>query len=203
MAFKDRSVRELADMICGNFESTKSFFRYRSSSYLTEFFQDCDADYSHDGTTRWYWVAERLREILAGPQAQPHALPVTFSRVIQTLMDPNDATNEGPDRPGALALLNITLGREGYEAFYARDKQCSLRLIALPVSSGGGVDPALGSERERSLSRSRWLDANALQLKHADLGRRTARRGKTPTLPPAAKTLWQGMISATGFLAMA
>jgi len=129
MAFKDRSVRELADMICGNFESRKSFFRYRSSSYLTEFFQDCDADYSHDGTTRWYWVAERLREILAGPQAQPHALPVTFSRVIQTLMDPNDATNEGPDRPGALALLNITLGREGYEAFYAGDKQCYLRHI--------------------------------------------------------------------------
>jgi hypothetical protein len=25
---------------------------------------------------------------------------------------------------------------------------------------------------------------------------------KPPTLPPAAKTLWQGMISATGFLAM-
>ena len=26
---------------------------------------------------------------------------------------------------------------------------------------------------------------------------------KPPTLPPAARTLWQGMISATGFLAMA
>ena len=26
---------------------------------------------------------------------------------------------------------------------------------------------------------------------------------KPPILPPAARTLWQGMISATGFLAMA
>ncbi|MGC1885982.1 MAG: hypothetical protein WA709_07790, partial [Stellaceae bacterium] len=96
--FRDRSLRELADMICGNFDSAKSFFRYRSSSYLTEFFQDCDTDYLHDGTTRWYWVSERLREILAGPHPQLHALPITFSRVIRTLMDPNDATNEGPDR---------------------------------------------------------------------------------------------------------
>ena len=100
MAFKDRSLRELADMICGNFERTKSFFRYRSSSYLTEFFQDCSTDYRHDGTSRSYWVAERLREILAAPSTQPHALPITFCRVIQTLMDPNDAENEGPERPG-------------------------------------------------------------------------------------------------------
>ena len=64
------------------------------------------------------------------------------------------------------------------------------------------VYPAPRSKRERSLSRSRWLDVNALQLKHADLGRRTARRGKTTNLT-AGQTLWQGMISATGFLAMA
>jgi len=35
-----------------------SRFRYRSSSYLTEFFQDCDTDHTHDGTTRQYWVAD-------------------------------------------------------------------------------------------------------------------------------------------------
>jgi len=127
MPLKERSLNELAEMICGNFDSTKSFFRYRSSSYLTEFFRDCGTDYSHDGSTRSYWVAERLREILAAPSPQPHALPIAFSHVIQNLMDPNDATNEGSDRPGALGLLNITLGREGYEAFYAEDKQCYLR----------------------------------------------------------------------------
>jgi hypothetical protein len=82
MAFKDRSVRELADMICGNFESTKSFFRYRSSSYLTEFFQDCDTDYCHDGTTRWHWVAERLREILAGPRAIMHLTEQESSTIL-------------------------------------------------------------------------------------------------------------------------
>jgi hypothetical protein len=45
-------------------------------------------------------------------------------------MDQSDALNEGPDRPGALALLNIALAREGFEAFYAPDRQCYLRHVA-------------------------------------------------------------------------
>jgi hypothetical protein len=47
------------------------------------------------------------------------------------------------------------------------------------------------------------LEINALSREHADLGRRTAWRGKPPILPPAARTLWHGMISGTRFLAMA
>ena len=38
------------------------------------------------------------------------------------------------------------------------------------------------SKRERSLSRSRGRDVNALQLKHADFSRRATRRGKTTNL---------------------
>ena len=60
---------QIADMICGNSrEGETNCFRYRSSSYLTEFFQDCDTDYAHDGSTRNYWVAETLKTILAEPQ---------------------------------------------------------------------------------------------------------------------------------------
>ena len=35
MEFKSRTIKEIAEMICGNFEKEHSFFRYRSSSYLT------------------------------------------------------------------------------------------------------------------------------------------------------------------------
>jgi hypothetical protein len=97
MQFKDRTLNQLADMICGNFEAAKSFFVYRSSSYITEFFQDCDTDYRHDGSTRRYWVAETLRQILAEPHPSLTVPPDTFARVIRTLMDPSDAINEGPD----------------------------------------------------------------------------------------------------------
>ncbi len=130
MEFKQRTLRQIADMICGNFKTEKSFFHYRSSSYITEFFQDCDTDYTHDGTTRNYWVAGVLQKILCEPQPNTTTPPETFSRVIRTLMAQEDATNEESDRSKALSLLNAALGREGYEAFYAPDKQCYLRHVA-------------------------------------------------------------------------
>ncbi|WP_433677981.1 hypothetical protein [Nocardia sp. CA-119907] len=53
--------------------------------------------------------------------------PETFCRLIDQLMSPSDALNEGPDRPKALAMLNEVLAREGFEAFYAEDRHCYLR----------------------------------------------------------------------------
>lgn len=130
MEFKQRTLKQIADMICGNFDTKETFFRYRSSSFLTEFFQDADTDYIHDGSTRNWWVANTLQQILAEPQSIPNYPPETFLRVIQVLMDQGDALNEGADRPGALGLLNAALAREGFEAFYAEDKKCYLRHLA-------------------------------------------------------------------------
>jgi hypothetical protein len=141
MEFKQRTLRELANMICGNFEADKSFFVYRSSSYLTQFFQDCDTDYAHDGSTRYAWVAEALKSILNEPQPNPTAPPDAFSRVIRVLMDQGDAVHEGPDRPNALSLLNTALAREGYEAFYAPDNQCYLKHIATNTVASASPNP--------------------------------------------------------------
>ena len=44
MKLKKKTI-EIADMICGNSESSASFFVYRSSSYLTEFFEECELPY--------------------------------------------------------------------------------------------------------------------------------------------------------------
>lgn len=127
MEFKKRTLSQIADMICGNYEAATSFFEYRSSKYLTEFFEDCGTEYEHDGSTRGLWVSERLKDILDGPQLDAMTPPETFLTVIRVLMDQGNALNEGPDRPGALALLNSALTREGFEAFYAPDKICYLR----------------------------------------------------------------------------
>ncbi|HTF63987.1 MAG TPA: hypothetical protein VK638_14985 [Edaphobacter sp.] len=130
MEFKRRTLRQLADMICGNFNHEESSFLYRSSSVITQFFQDCDTDYAHDGSTRNSWVADTLEKILQEPQPNARTPPDTFARVIRGLMDQSDAKNEGPEREKALALLNGSLAREGFEAFYGPDKQCYLRHIA-------------------------------------------------------------------------
>lgn len=141
MEFRKRSLMQIADMICGNFKAEESFFRYRSSSYLTEFFRDCDTDYEHDGSTRNYWVAEILRQILLEPHANAQTPPLTFSRVIRTLMDQEDAMNEGKERSGALAMLNGALAREGFAAFYAEDRQCYLRHIATNTITAAIANP--------------------------------------------------------------
>ena len=141
MVFKERTLLEIADMICGNFKEEESLFRYRSSSYLTEFFSDVDTDYRHDGSTRNRWVAETLREILTEPQPNASVPPATFSRVIRTLMDQGDAKNESADRKGALALLNVSLAREGFEAFYAPNKQCYLRHLATNTIAMASPNP--------------------------------------------------------------
>ncbi|MCM0594062.1 MAG: hypothetical protein KA716_29320 [Gloeotrichia echinulata DEX184] len=129
MKFKQRTLDRIADMICGNSESKseESFFPYKSSSYITKFFQDCDTEYKHDGSTRKVWVSSVLKEILTEPQQNANTPPETFLRVIRNLMEQGNACNEDSNRIGALALLNSELDREGFEAFYADDKQCYLR----------------------------------------------------------------------------
>jgi hypothetical protein len=56
-------------------------------------------------------------------------------------MDQGDAVNEGPERPKALTVLNTTLAREGYEGFYAPDKQCYLRHIATNTIATASPNP--------------------------------------------------------------
>ncbi|EXB33127.1 hypothetical protein J546_1790 [Acinetobacter sp. 1461402] len=38
--------------------------------FITEFFEECDLPFKHDGSTRWYWTAERLNELLQEPCLQ-------------------------------------------------------------------------------------------------------------------------------------
>jgi hypothetical protein len=56
-------------------------------------------------------------------------------------MDPADAKDEPPDRPGALKALNVSLNREGFEAFYADDNQCYLRHIDTNTIVGPAPNP--------------------------------------------------------------
>jgi hypothetical protein len=141
MNFKERTLMQIADMICGNYQADESFFKYRSSSYLTRFFRDCDTGYVHDGSTRQSWVAQTLKDILAGPKPGPNIPPDAFGRVVQQLMDQEDANNEDPDRASALAMLNASLAREGFEAFYADDRQCYLRHIRTNTVAVAGPNP--------------------------------------------------------------
>jgi hypothetical protein len=131
MRFRDRNLRSLAELVIGD---TPHFPR-RSSSYITQFFEECDLDFVHDGSTRWRWTADRLGELLQEPQPAPYALPERFVHVFRTLMHKSDATEDDPDRSLALDELNKPLRREGYEAFYDEDDVLYIRHIGSKVIS--------------------------------------------------------------------
>lgn len=59
MKFKDRNLRQTAEMHIGDNKE----FQYTSSSSITRFFEECDLDFAHDGSTRWSWTQARLSEL--------------------------------------------------------------------------------------------------------------------------------------------
>lgn len=132
MKLHKRTIKQLANLVVGNLDVTKDLFPYRSSKYITEFFEEMDTDYEHDGSTRADWAEGVIAEILISERGdEPAGVPDAFARLINRLMDlteRQDADEEG--RPKALALLNNCLARDGFEAFYGEDKHCHLRHIA-------------------------------------------------------------------------
>lgn len=122
--FKSRNLKEIAECIIGD----KQYFKYLSSSYITRFFEDCDLDFVHDGSTRWAWTSEKLEEILKEPTPS-NTLPNVFVHVLRMLMEKADSTDDDPTREKALDTLNKPLNREGFEAFYAEDNILYIRHI--------------------------------------------------------------------------
>ena len=144
-------------MVIGNVEH----FPYRSSSFITEFFQECDLDFVHDGSTRWAWTASRLDELLGEPQATAHALPERFMNLLRTLMLKSDATDGDPARAHALGTLNVPLMREGFEAYYGEDDLLYVRHVATRTISSAAASPhrpLTPAELKRRIQLAGYLD---------------------------------------------
>jgi hypothetical protein len=163
MKFRQRTLSEIADLICGN-TPVDRFFQYRTSRMLDEFFADADASHIQgEGGSRARWTASVLDNILAEPWPSPSVSPDRFARVISLLMEQEDAKDEPADRPGALAQLNKSLIREGFEAFYGPDNRCYLRHCA--TNSTGAIAqasphrPLSPAEVEKRQLLSEYLDA--------------------------------------------
>jgi len=131
MKFKRRNLKAISEAIIGDNDK----FVYRSSSYITEFFEECDLDFVHDGSTRWAWTYDRLEELLSEPAQSANTLPPHFVHVLRTLMLKSDAIEGDADRKIALEELNKPLMREGFEAFYGEDNFLHIRHIGTQTVS--------------------------------------------------------------------
>jgi hypothetical protein len=166
--FRRRNTEALGDLICGNPGAahpgpgeTPAFFPYRSSSYITQFFQELDTEWVHDGSTRHRWVADVLEAMLEEPHDGPTHPPEIFCRLVDQLMSPADALNEGPARPKALGQLNEVLNREGFEAFYGDDGHCYLRhrrTSTVTVLQANPHRPLTAAETARRRDLAAFLD---------------------------------------------
>lgn len=156
MNFKDRNLRALAETVIGD----APYFPYRSSSYITRFFEECDMDYAHDGSTRWAWTAGVLAELLAEPSSGPYALPDRFVHVFRVLMHKADAEEDDPDRSRALEQINRPLTREGFEAYYGEDNLLYIRHIGTKTISHAANPhrPFTPKEMERRSHLRGYLD---------------------------------------------
>jgi len=156
MTWKPRNLRELGRMIVGDAEH----FHYRSSKYITEFFEDCDLEFVHQGETRPAWAAERVEEVLAMPKASATTMPDAFVRIIRRLLDRGEVVNDDAERSLALAALNITLAREGWEAFYddhgtAQIKHIATNTVAQMANPHRPFTPSEMERRDQRATRTR------------------------------------------------
>lgn len=90
-------LNPLADFICGD-EKTR-FPVYRSSYFLTRFFQNLDIDVTHDGSARKRWVSEVLKQLQ----------PSDIEKVILRLADPREYKGVGDDLKLAVHSMNEIL----------------------------------------------------------------------------------------------
>lgn len=93
----------LADFICGD-DSTK-YPVYRSSSYLTKFFQSISVRAIHDGSTRKWWVLEILKQLE----------PQQLERAILKLVDFKTYKGDQNQHRLAVQSMNAILLMENFE----------------------------------------------------------------------------------------
>lgn len=131
MIFKTRNLRPIAQMVVGDIPH----FHRRSSYYITLFFDECELEFVHDGSSRVPWTQNVLQALLADPQPNANQLPDRFAHVLRVLMDKREAQDGDNERALALVALNEPLMREGFEGFYGDDSLFYIRHIGTKTVS--------------------------------------------------------------------
>jgi hypothetical protein len=96
------TLESLAEFICG--DDDNRFPVYRSSTYLTRFFEGLQLPYTHDGSTRKWWVLSVLEAL------QPNEL----ERVILRLVDLREYRADKTKLALAAESMNTILAMDGF-----------------------------------------------------------------------------------------
>jgi len=100
----------IADIICGDDREKQPV--YRSSQFLTKFFQDAGINAAHDGTTRKWWVLSILEQLS----------PSDLEKVILRLADLREYKGDVDLLKMAVRQLNKALILDGFKVGYTNNK---------------------------------------------------------------------------------
>ena len=100
------SKEKIAEFICG--DDSKRYPIYRSSMYLSKFFQDIGINASHDGTTRKWWVLGIIANLNG----------VDLQKVILRLVSPKQYGGNREQIKLALTTMNEILAVEGLKVIF-------------------------------------------------------------------------------------
>jgi hypothetical protein len=156
MEWKQRNLRELGRIVCGDADH----FHYRSSKYISQFFEDCDLNFVHRGETRPDWCADRVKDVLALPHSSSAKPPDAFLRIIRRVLERAEAQEGDNDRLKALAALNTVLAREGWESYYDKNGIGQLKHLSTNtvVEMANPHRPLTPAEMERRDQLTAYLD---------------------------------------------
>lgn len=100
----------LADIICG--DDGGKYPKYRSSTFLTRFFQDAGINATHDGSTRKWWVLAILEQLN----------PSDLEKVILRLADLKEYKADIKQLKMAVKELNVALIMDGFRVGYESNR---------------------------------------------------------------------------------
>jgi hypothetical protein len=135
-------LEKLAVMVVGD----EPHFPYRSSSFITRFFARCGLPFEHDGSTRWRWALERLKELNLGTSQSVDLPSDEIVRVLRELFDVDDFDRAGLSREAALEAMNLVLAKHALSGYFASDGQFCVR------NTGTGQSTAAAVYEQRPLS---------------------------------------------------
>jgi len=138
MKLQPRTIKEISEMICGQ-DYGENLFPYRSSSYLTDFFSNCNLPHCHDGSTRNWWVRNVLDELNERPVDNPLLPSNELIAVITELLEPTEFQDGDDDRSKALSVINKSISRDGIEVYRDKNLRVYVRDSKTKSSTTEGV----------------------------------------------------------------
>jgi hypothetical protein len=120
------AVGNLARIICG--DAPYTMFPYRSSSYLTAFFEGLNLNHAHDGSTRYWWVRSILVELNSQPSSDDRMPNSIMTRIIEYVLHPDHFVN-ARDKDQSACIERMREVLRPYELDLDVDAQKRVRLV--------------------------------------------------------------------------